>query len=135
MRKALTSLVLAALLISPALRAQEAPPANQQHPGNVALAEESGVWVYKQFPTMLRLYVFDDDKPGKLACVDDCLLRWPPLFAPPGSKNVGQWGTVKRADGSLQWAYKGRPAYMRFHDSVSQPMGDGVDGKWHFLEP
>jgi predicted lipoprotein with Yx(FWY)xxD motif len=134
MRSARIATVCAALLVSGPALAEDAP-SNKQHPGNVALAEEGEGWVYKQFPTMLRLYVFDDDRDGKFACVDDCLLRWPPLYAPSGAKKVGNWTTMKRADGQLQWAYKGRPAYMRYHDSAKEPNGHLVDAKWRFLEP
>jgi predicted lipoprotein with Yx(FWY)xxD motif len=40
---------------------------------------------------------------------------------------------VARSDGRQQWAYRGQPVYMRFHDAPDQPTGDGIDGKWHLI--
>lgn len=33
-----------------------------------------------------------------------------------------------------QWSYKGQPVHHRFHDSVTNPRGDGLDG-FHLLTP
>ena len=49
--------------------------------------------------------------------------------------NVGSWTIIKRDDGTRQWAYKGQPVYTLFHDNVEKPIGNGVEGVWHFLEP
>jgi predicted lipoprotein with Yx(FWY)xxD motif len=112
------------------------PPIKEEHPGDVALVEEGGGFVYKQFPSQLRLYVYDGDQPGKPACVNTCILAWPPLWAHEAAMPMGDWTVFKREDGRVQWAYKGRLAYTRFHDSPSQPQGVGLeDGKWHLLEP
>lgn len=120
-----------------AMTANAAEPSfKQEHPGDVALVEEGGVFVYKQFPSQLRLYVFDKDAPGKLGCDETCILAWPPVWAHENSKPTGDWTTVERANGRKQWAYKGRPAYTRFHDSPTQPTGIGLDdGAWHLLVP
>jgi predicted lipoprotein with Yx(FWY)xxD motif len=111
-------------------------PEKIEHPAEVALVQlESSAWRYVQFPSNLRLYVFDGDSPGKSACNVGCEGAWPPLKAPEDAKPVGNWTPFARHDGRKQWAYKGRPVYIRFHDSPAFATGNGVDGTWHFLEP
>lgn len=105
------------------------------YPANVAMSEEppKGM-VFRHFPSGLRLYVHDKDSPGKSVCNAGCESAWPPLMARPGSKPMGEWTLVTRHDGQIQWAYKGRPVYMRYHDDPNEPLGDGVDGVWHVLD-
>lgn len=49
-----------------------------------------------------------------------CAEEWPPLLAPADAKPIGQghheWTTIKRADGTLQWAYGGYPLYTSVLD-------------------
>lgn len=45
------------------------------------------------------------------------------------------WTLVKRADGTMQWAYDGKPLYFFANDkSKGDMMGDGVDGVWHIIK-
>lgn len=140
MRSALCTLLTAGTLLftGAQLLAADHPGPKLEHPSNVALVEgaKPGDLVYKHFPTNLRLYVFDKDGPGKSNCNEPCTAAWPPLLVPQGdARNVGDWKPFKRDDGRLQWAYKGHPVYVRYHDSPDMPMGDGIDGAWHFLTP
>ena len=111
-------------------------PDKLEHPGDVALIEEtSNTWIYRQFPTGLRLYVNDRDTPGKPTCIKECAFAWPPLVAHEGARPMGDWTLVPLENGEKQWAYKGHPVYMLFHDSPAEPQGNGAEGIWHFLEP
>ena len=83
---------------------------------------------------MRPLYVNENDGDGKSTCYDSCAAAWPPLAAGEEDTDVGNWTVVSREDGTYQWAYKGQPVYQRFHDSVTNPRGDGLDG-FHLLEP
>jgi len=104
------------------------------YPANVAMSEEPKGMVFRHFPTGLRLYVYDKDLPGKSVCNAGCESAWPPLMALSGSKPLGEWTLVTRYDGQKQWAYRGRPVYMRFHDDPNNPVADGLDGLWHVLK-
>jgi predicted lipoprotein with Yx(FWY)xxD motif len=95
------------------------PPIKMEHPGDTALSEENpGKFVFKSFPTLWRLYVFDGDRPGKSNCNEGCASAWPPLLVSAGEKGprVGDWTIIRRDDSSQQWAYKDRPVYTRYHD-------------------
>ncbi len=110
-------------------------PELQAYPGVVALSEDKpGEWTYKKFPGNGRLYVSDRDPPGKSLCVDDCALAWPPLLADETDEPIGHWTVIERDSGTRQWAYKGKPAYTRFHNSPAQPSGNDTGG-FRFLEP
>lgn len=114
----------------------EKAPVKLQHPAEAALIEDPAHgWIYRHFPTGLRLYVFDGDSAGKSKCNLGCDTAWPPLIAPADAKTTGDWTPLVRDDGRKQWAYKGRPVYTRIHDSPAKPSGDGVEGAWHLLEP
>lgn len=135
----MSNAVVALLLLVPgglALHAAEPSTVESVQPENVALmVDPSSGSRLVHFPSGMRLYYFDDDSPGKSACNAGCDSAWPPLVAPPGAKSVGAWVPIVRYNKVLQWTYKGRPVYMRYHDSAAVATGDGVDGKWHFLVP
>lgn len=119
-----------------AARAGEAPT-HVEHPGEVGLVEEDGGFVYRTFPGQLRMYVYDKDRPGKIACGEGCINAWPPVWAPPGAQPMGAWTLIDRPErGRQQWAYKGRPVYTRFHDTPTEVTGVGMDkGAWKLLVP
>ncbi len=109
-------MVLASMLTMVTMAAE--PTIKLEHPGDTALSEdEPGKYVYKSFPTLLRLYVNDKDSGGKSSCNGGCASAWPPLRVSPSEKSpVGDWTIISREDGSRQWAYRGKPVYTRFHD-------------------
>jgi predicted lipoprotein with Yx(FWY)xxD motif len=104
------------------------------HPGEVALVDEgSRGTVYRRFPGGQRLYTFDRDPPGQSSCNYGCSSAWPPVPAPSDAAPVGDWSIVVRADGTRQWALKGKPVYTRFHDAPDKPGGDGLEGVWRLI--
>lgn len=110
-------------------------PDKLEHPGQVALLETETGWGYVHFPTNLRLYTYDRDTENSSACNDGCSSTWLPVIAPEDAEPIGHWTTIMREDGRRQWAYQGRPVYVLYHDSPTDPVGDGHDGVWHLLEP
>jgi predicted lipoprotein with Yx(FWY)xxD motif len=85
----------------------------------------------------LTLYVFDKDSPGKSACNGPCATNWPPLAAGAGAMAMSDYTIITRADGSKQWAYKGRPLYDWKNDKKPGDVtGDGMlKGAWHVAQP
>ena len=132
----LTILAFAPWAAVPAAGAAELQPEQTAHPGTVALVQYGDDWVYVHAETSLRLYVFDEDPPGKSTCNAGCAAAWPPLFIDreDAPETLGFWSIIKRDDGRRQWAYKDRPVYLRYHDSLQKPVGLGYEG-WNFLEP
>lgn len=69
--------------------------------------------------------------PGGLVLPDleqrpSCAELWPPFRADAKSKPVGDWTVIKRADGTLQWAYEGFAVYTSVLD---QKPGDVFGGR------
>jgi predicted lipoprotein with Yx(FWY)xxD motif len=67
------------------------------------------------------LYVFTKDAHGKSACSGACAAAWPPYVVkqrPHAGIGVSPslLGTTRRADGSLQVTYGGRPLYYYVGD-------------------
>jgi predicted lipoprotein with Yx(FWY)xxD motif len=84
----------------------------------------------------MTLYTFDRDTTGTSNCNDQCATKWPPLLAGADAKPSGDWSIVTRADGSKQWAYKGKPLYVFYKDANPGDVGgDGVNNVWHIAAP
>ena len=81
----------------------------------------------------LSLYTFDRDVPAKSTCSGACARSWQPVRVPDlANGTVGEWTSIRRDDGTRQWAYKGKPVYTFAGDTkAGEVTGDGVDGVWH----
>ena len=85
----------------------------------------------------MTLYTFAKDAGGKSMCNDKCAANWPPLAADAMAKNMGEWTAIKRDDGTMQWAYDGKPLYTYVMDKKAGDMtGDNkMDGAWKVAKP
>ncbi|AKV05683.1 MULTISPECIES: COG4315 family predicted lipoprotein [Pseudomonas] len=82
----------------------------------------------------MTLYTFDKDTGGKSVCTGQCAENWPPFKAEAGAKAEGDWTIVKRDDGTMQWAYKGKPLYYFMKDTKpGQKEGDKMKDVWHVI--
>ena len=87
------------------------------------------------------LYTPDQERSGKVVCVDECLTFWDPLQpggdAPTASQEVsGKLGVITRDDGSKQVTLDGKPLYRFSEDPApGKVTGDGFEddfGGTHF---
>jgi predicted lipoprotein with Yx(FWY)xxD motif len=77
----------------------------------------------------MALYTYEKDAGGKSMCNGDCAKEWPPLMAAADAKASGDWTIVTRDDGTMQWAYKGKPLYTYLEDKKADDvMGDKMNG-------
>jgi predicted lipoprotein with Yx(FWY)xxD motif len=123
--------------VDPPKAAAEHPPSFKvEHPGDTALSQdEKGNWRYKSFPALATLYTFDKDTPGKSNCGAPCTSAWAPFVASSTENEpIGDWTLIPRSDGRQQWAYKGRPVYVRYHD-LSSRWGEIERQGFRKLEP
>ena len=78
------------------------------------------------------LYTWDiDTMIGMSHCEGECAAMWPPLKAPKGAKPIGDWATISREDGSLQWTYKTKPLYTYSADAPGEPATGEKISTWH----
>lgn len=84
------------------------------------------------------LYTFDRDStnPPSSACTSAyCMWQWPPFTTAGGGSPRGDLTIVKRPDGVMQWAYKGKPLYFYVGDQkTGDKTGDGRNGVWHVVK-
>ncbi len=100
--------------------------------GGVTATARGDGWVFADARGM-TLYTYDRDEgtPGQSTCTGPCAIAWPPLQAPAGAAAQAGWSTIKREDGSLQWAYRGKPLYRYAADAFpGATFGDGVETVW-----
>jgi predicted lipoprotein with Yx(FWY)xxD motif len=79
----------------------------------------------------MSLYIYGRDPLGASSCSGGCAESWPPALAAAGVTVGGNLSVITRADGSKQWAYRGRPLYRWVHDAKpGDTNGDGKGGVW-----
>ena len=114
---------LSGLCLAAGPRAEDYGPFKEQKTkaGNV-LADAKG----------MTLYTYDKDKSGESACTGKCAEVWPPAKASASDKASGDFTIIKRPDGTMQWAYGGKPLYLYKDDKKAGDVnGDGKGGVWH----
>ena len=81
----------------------------------------------------MTLYTFDKDvTPNETTCYDKCAANWPPLVAAAGAAGDAEFTLVTRTDGTMMWAYDGKPLYLWVKDTnPGDTTGDGVGEVWH----
>ena len=88
----------------------------------------------------MTLYWFTKDSAGQSACTGDCIKNWPAFSASsivvPSALNAADFGTIKRADGTMQATYKGYPLYYWVKDTKrGDTTGQDVGKVWYVIDP
>jgi predicted lipoprotein with Yx(FWY)xxD motif len=90
----------------------------------------------------MTVYLFSNDEAGVSNCADECAEAWPPVTVSAEQRLAaaggieGEWGTIERADGSLQVTYNGMPLYLYAEDAApGDTNGQGVGDVWWVVEP
>jgi predicted lipoprotein with Yx(FWY)xxD motif len=85
----------------------------------------------------MTLYTYDKDTKGVSNCSGVCAGIWPPYTTAAKPATLPANVTlITRADGSMQFAYKGMPLYYYAVDlKAGDKNGDGFGGIWHIIKP
>lgn len=85
----------------------------------------------------MTLYTADSDRtPNTSNCYDNCVHNWPAFNPAESDRDTGDWKVTMRADGTKQWAYRGKPVYHFLLDrSAGDVKGDGIGNNWHAVRP
>ncbi len=82
------------------------------------------------------LYTFDNDSNEMSNCAGQCLEIWPAFLPSATDQTIGDFTQFARSDGTMQWAYQGKPLYFFKNDLARGDInGDGVNGIWHLVLP
>ena len=103
--------------------------------GSLKTATIAGVTVLTN-ASGFTLYSFAPDTSTTSKCNGACAQNWPPVTGPVTAAGVtGTFGTIKRADGSVQATFDGHPLYAFVGDTgPGQAKGNGLNaagGLWH----
>lgn len=84
----------------------------------------------------MTLYYFTRDVAGESVCEGGCLENWPAFSDEIGDVAdelaIADFGTITRADGTVQNTYKGWPLYYFVRDQKpGDLLGDGVNEIWY----
>ena len=85
------------------------------------------------------VYTYDKDKAGEPpTCTGTCAQTWLPATgtpqAGPADHFPGQFGLIKRADGTEQITYEGKPLYTLAGAKPLLTTGNGQGGVWHVVK-
>jgi predicted lipoprotein with Yx(FWY)xxD motif len=93
-------------------------------------------------PKRLTVYLFEADRGPMSSCVGACAVAWPPVLGTPkaaGAAVHSNLSTIRRANGTMQVAYKGHPLYLFVKDKDDEDAyGEGVKAfgaEWYVLNP
>ncbi len=116
-----------------------AGPARADH-HTVKVAKDDKVGEHLTDAQGRTLYVFKKDSPGKSACAEPCVAKWPIYFrekvAVTGELKDSDFGTITRDDGKKQTTYKDKPLYYFAADKApGQTNGQGVLDMWTVATP
>ncbi|HTC85151.1 MAG TPA: hypothetical protein VK656_00500 [Candidatus Acidoferrum sp.] len=146
-KRTISTLVLAAGLIvagctsaatpAPASSAPTGAPASAATGGGAVVvgSMSTALGTVLTGPTGNTLYVHAGDSATSSTCTGGCATAWPPLTVSAGGQATGgtgvtgQFGTLTRADGSIQVTYAGMPLYYWQADAKpGDTTGQNVNG-------
>ncbi|QYD67029.1 transcriptional regulator [Paraburkholderia edwinii] len=85
----------------------------------------------------MTLYAFiGNGPPDQKSCEGDCARNFPPALAEQADRPSGDLTLMAMANGTSQWAYKGKPLYRGLIDKKpGDRHGDGLNQAWHTVQP
>jgi predicted lipoprotein with Yx(FWY)xxD motif len=111
-----------------------------KHPATLVSTTKSAMLgAYLETARGRTLYTFTLDTSTKSNCTGACAIEWPPLLVPKGVKlsevvhgvTASKVGKIKRANGTFQLTYEGKPLYRFAGDKAAdQTKGQGLDNVW-----
>ncbi len=112
-------------------------PANASSHGNaLVMSGPLNGQVFIMNEKHMSLYFYSKDANGVSKCNGACAKAWPPALMPAGTQMPESYSLIKRDDGTMQIAFKGRPMYLYIKDrKIGDIKGDGAQGLWTLARP
>jgi predicted lipoprotein with Yx(FWY)xxD motif len=128
---ALTTMLVAALAFT---AAAAYPAAEATSPKLVRTINDRQLGLVLTTANRQAIYVWNSEPKGKIRCTGECAVAWPPVIVKkgvlvrmhyPGIK--GDFGTIRRPDGSRQLTLNRRALYTYAHEKPGQVLCNDVD--------
>ena len=130
--KRLAALALAAVAVG---ALASAAPAADMKPRLVRTITDATLGEVLAAGNRQAIYVWNRERNGKVRCYDACADAWPPVLVRKGVRVpmhvdgvMGDFGTVRRADGMRQLTLDRRPLYTYAHERPGEVKCNNVDG-------
>ena len=85
-------------------------------------------------PGKQAIYVWNKEPKGKVRCTGACAKAWPPVLVKAGvvvpmhvKGIMGEFGTVRRANGARQLTFNRRALYTYAHENAGKVLCNNVD--------
>ncbi|MDE1851386.1 MAG: hypothetical protein KGH69_01700 [Candidatus Micrarchaeota archaeon] len=102
---------------------------------SVGFVNDSSIGMYLTNASGFALYTYNSDtqNSGMSECTGGCITAWPVFYTAnltlEQGLDISKFGTITRADGSMQTTYKGLPLYRYAGDKrADEAAGNGVGG-------
>ncbi len=126
-------LVLGAVLaIGPQLA--QAGPRDTMKPQLVRVIRDAALGTVLATGTKQAIYVWNSEPKGTVKCKGACAVAWPPVIVKQGvvvpmhvKGIMGDFGTIRRPDGSRQLTFGKRALYTYAHEKPNQVLCNDVD--------
>ena len=130
----LTTVAIASL-VALALTSGAAQPASKpMHQKLVRTIMDAKLGVVLTTSNRQAIYVWRSEPRGKIRCTGSCAKAWPPVIVKKGvmvpmhyAGIKGDFGTIRRPDGSRQLTLDGRALYTYAHEKPGQVLCNDVD--------
>lgn len=130
----LTTVAIASL-VALALTPGAAQPASEpMHQKLVRTIMDAKLGVVLTTPNRQAIYVWRSEPKGKIRCTGSCAKAWPPVIVKKGvmvpmhyAGIKGDFGTIRRPDGSRQLTLDRRALYTYAHEKPGQVLCNDVD--------
>jgi predicted lipoprotein with Yx(FWY)xxD motif len=127
--------VTALVTLAAALAATSAAPADTMKPQLVRTIMDAKLGEVLTTGNKQAIYVWNREPKGKVRCTGACAKAWPPVVVKTGvvvAMHVngikGDFGTVRRANGSRQLTFNGRALYTYANEKPGQVKCNNVQG-------
>jgi predicted lipoprotein with Yx(FWY)xxD motif len=135
MSKQITALVALIAALAATAHAAIAAPADANKTQLVRTIMDKNLGEVLTTGNKQAIYVWSREPKGKVKCTGACATAWPPVMVKAGVvvamhvKGIkGDFGTVRRPDGSRQLTFNQRPLYTYANEKPSQVKCNNVQG-------
>lgn len=123
-------IILGVAMLASVMAGPAAAQTSESAPAGIAFKQRGDGWTLTNAQGMTLYTTLRDVETDKSTCNAGCVQLWPPAVA-ADAQNAGDWSAFTRADGTRQWAFRGKPLYSYQRDQApGDRFGEDVGRVW-----